>query len=286
MSAEESQIKTLFPNGHFYSPVVDPDSIKARTGEIWDGRQTIMGVDFDHAGHVKLLAEVFPKWIGDFTYPMEAADAIDAQGRQGFFLGNDQFSNIDARTLFVFLREFKPKRVIEVGSGFSSLMMADVRRRFLDASTALQCVEPYPRAFLRDPSYGFELIESKVEHVPLSFFESLAAGDFLFIDSSHVSKTGSDVNYLIFEVIPRLPAGVLVHVHDIFLPNDYPYEWVVNNNRSWNEQYVLQAYLMFNPKAQVIFGSSYAHEVLPSEAAAAVGEGVPTFGGSLWFRTA
>ena len=285
MSTQTPDIKTLFPNGHFYSPVVDPDSIAARADEVWDGRQQVQGIDFDRDNHHRLLTEVFPKWLGEFDYPYELADAIDPAGRQGFFLGNDQFSNIDARTLFVFLREYRPRRVIEVGSGFSSLMMADVKRRFLDPSTALQCVEPYPRSFLHDPDYGFELVESKVEHVPLPFFESLGEGDFLFIDSSHVSKTGSDVNYLMFEVIPRLPVGVLVHVHDIFLPHDYPYEWVVTNNRSWNEQYVLQAYLMFNPKAKVIFGSSYAHHVLPSEAAAALGEGVPTFGGSLWFRT-
>jgi hypothetical protein len=285
MSTQPNEINTLFPNGHFYSPVVDPDSIRAREGEVWDGRTEVLGIDFDKEGHRQLLNEVFPKWIGDFDYPYESAEAMNS-GRQGFFLGNDQFSNIDARTLFVFLREFKPRRVIEVGSGFSSLLMADVKKRFLDPSTALQCIEPYPRSFLRDPAYGFELVESKVEHVPLQFFESLGAGDILFIDSSHVSKTGSDVNYLMFEVIPRLPAGVLVHVHDIFLPHDYPYEWVVTNNRSWNEQYVLQAYLMFNPKAQVFFGSSYAHHVLPAEAQAALGEGVPTFGGSLWFRTA
>lgn len=286
MSMQPNDIKTLFPNGHFYSPVVDPDSIRSREGEVWDGRVDVLGIDFDKEGHHRILAEVFPKWIGDFNYPYEQAEALDAAGRQGFFLANDQFSNIDARTLFVFLREFKPRRVIEVGSGFSSLLMADVKRRFLDPSTALQCIEPYPRSFLRDPDYGFELVESKVEHVPLQFFESLSAGDILFIDSSHVSKTGSDVNYLMFEVIPRLPAGVLVHVHDIFLPHDYPYEWVVTNNRSWNEQYVLQAYLMFNPKARIVFGSSYAHHVLPAEAQAALGEGVPTFGGSLWFRTA
>lgn len=285
MSVESNDIKTLFPNGHFYSPVVDPDSIHARKHEVWDGRESVLGIDFDKANHKRILESIFPKWLGDFQYPMEAGDALDSTGRQGFFLGNDQFSNIDARALFVFLREYRPRRVIEVGSGFSSLLMADVKSRFLGPSTTLQCIEPYPRSFLRDPDYGFELVESKVEHVPLSFFESLEDGDFLFIDSSHVSKTGSDVNYLMFEVIPRLPAGVLVHVHDIFLPHDYPYEWVVTNNRSWNEQYVLQAYLMFNPKAKIIFGSSYAHHVLPYESVTALGEGVPTFGGSLWFLT-
>lgn len=285
MANKNPNIQTLFPNGHFYSPVVDPDSVRERAAEVWDGRDEVLGIDFDKENHRHLLQSVFPKWLESFDYPFEREDAVDAAGRLGFFLANDQFSNIDARTLFVFLREYRPRRVIEVGSGFSSLLMADVNRRFLDSATTLQCVEPYPRSFLREPEYGFELVESKVEHVPLRFFESLGEGDFLFIDSSHVSKTGSDVNYLMFEIVPRLPAGVLVHVHDIFLPADYPYEWVVTNNRSWNEQYVLQAYLMFNPKAKIVFGSSYAHQVLPAEAAAALGEGVPTFGGSLWFRT-
>jgi hypothetical protein len=285
MSDTDSQIKTLFPNGHFYSPVVDPESLRQRESGIWHERNAVMGIDFDNAGHVRLLSEVFPKWLADFDYPYELSDAMDEAGRVGFYLGNDQFSNIDARSLFVFLRELRPDRVIEVGSGFSSLLMADVNARFLGSATRLQCVEPYPRAFLKDPGYGFELFESKVEDIPLDFFESLQAGDFLFIDSSHVSKTGSDVNYLFFEILPRLPAGVVVHVHDIFLPRDYPYQWVVNDNRSWNEQYVLQAYLMFNPRTKVIFGSSYAHHAMPQLAAEALGPEVPTFGGSLWFRT-
>jgi hypothetical protein len=286
MSDTGTAIKTLFPNGHFYSPVVDPDTLRQRKAEIWPERNEVQGIEFDADGHRRLLAEVFPKWLQDFDYPYELADATDQAGRVGFYLGNDQFSNIDARSLFVFMREFRPNRVIEVGSGYSSLLMADVNARFLGGATRLQCIEPYPRAFLKDPSYGFELYESKVEHIPFDFFESLSEGDVLFIDSSHISKTGSDVNYLIFEIIPRLPPGVIVHVHDIFLPRDYPYQWAVDDNRSWNEQYVLQAYLMFNPKAKIFFGSSYAHYAMQAEAAAAVGPDVPTFGGSLWFRTA
>ncbi|MGH8033008.1 MAG: class I SAM-dependent methyltransferase [Luteimonas sp.] len=281
--AGNSMVKTLFDNGHFYSPVVDPSLIRDRVGEIWRDRPQILGIDFNRAAHLKLLS-AFPRWLKDFNYPMAADDATDAEGRPGFFLENDQFSNIDARALFVMLREFKPRRVIEVGSGFSSLLMADVKRRFLPL-LSLQCIEPYPRSFLHDTSYGLELVKSKVEHVPMAFFESLRKGDFLFIDSSHVSKTGSDVNYLLFEVIPRLRPGVLVQVHDIFLPQDYPFEWVVKDNRSWNEQYLLQAYLMFNPKTRVVFGSSYVYHALPQEAADAIGPGVSTFGGSLWFET-
>jgi hypothetical protein len=286
MSNADSEIKTLFPNGHFYSPVVEPETLRQRSSEIWHERNDVLGIDFDPEGHRRLLAEVFPKWLKDFNYPYALSDAMDKAGRVGFYLGNDQFSNIDARSLFVFLRELRPNRVIEVGSGFSSLLMADVNARFLGSTARLQCVEPYPRAFLKDPSYGFELFESKVEHIPFDFFESLRAGDFLFIDSSHVSKTGSDVNYLFFEILPRLPAGVIVHVHDIFLPREYPYQWAVDDNRSWNEQYVLQAYLMFNPKAKIFFGSSYAHHAMQKQAADALGPDVPTFGGSLWFRTA
>ena len=152
MSSADSEIKSLFPNGHFYSPVVDPESLRQRAPEIWNERNEVMGIDFDPEGHARLLAEVFPKWLKDFDYPYDLSDAMDEAGRLGFYLGNDQFSNIDARALYVFLRELRPNRVIEVGSGFSSLLMADVNARFLGSSTRLQCVEPYPRAFLKDPS--------------------------------------------------------------------------------------------------------------------------------------
>jgi len=176
-------------------------------------------------------------------------------------------------------------RVIEVGSGFSSLLMADIRRRFFPEGLEIQCIEPYPRDFLRDPAYGLELIESKVQDVPLSFFESLQANDVLFIDSSHVAKTGSDVNYLVFEILPRLPSGVNVHIHDIFLPHDYPFRWVVEENRSWNEQYLVQAYLMFNQRTKVLFGSAYANTVLVDETLKALDGKVQLSGGSLWFQT-
>jgi hypothetical protein len=280
---DPGEIKTLFPSGHFYSPVVDPADIEARKEEIWPQAPDILGIDFNHASQLRFLTDAFPRWIADFDYAEPDAGQEPTPDRL-FTLANDQFSNIDARALFVMLREATPRRVIEVGSGFSTLLMADTRRRFLP-EMQVQCVEPYPRAFLKDPSVGIDLVESKVEHLPLSFFDSLQPGDILFIDSSHVSKTGSDVNYLFFEVVPRLPSGVLVHVHDIFLPNDYPYQWVVPDNRSWNEQYVLRAYLMFNPRARMVFGSSYVHTVLQREAQHAVGAGVPTFGGSLWFES-
>lgn len=285
MFGVKAQIATLFENGHFYSPVVDPSDIRARQAELWPKRDSVAGIDFNRDSHLDLLSRAFPKHLPAFDYPRAAVDALDTQGRQWYFLDNDQFSNLDAASLFVMMCEIRPKRVVEVGSGFSSLLMADVRRRFLESETVIQCIEPYPREFLRDPHYGLELIESKVQDIPLHLFESLKHGDVLFIDSSHVSKTGSDVNYLMLDVLPHLATGVYVHIHDIFLPNDYPFQWVVEQNRSWNEQYLVQAYLMFNARVRIVFGSSYANSVLVEETAKALGPQLPPFGGSLWLQT-
>lgn len=275
----------LFENGHFYSPIVDPDDIRARMAEVWPRRDSVQGIDFRKQVQIDLLEQAFPKHLPNFNYPRAAVDAVDEDGRPWYYLDNDQFSNLDAASLFVLLCELKPARIIEIGSGFSSLLMADIRRRFFPGRLEIQCIEPYPRYFLRDEAYGLELIESKVQDVPLSFFETLQANDVLFIDSSHVAKTGSDVNYLVFEILPRLPPGVNVHIHDIFLPNDYPFEWVVDENRSWNEQYLVQAYLMFNQKTKVLFGSAYANTVLVDQTLKALDGKVELFGGSLWFQT-
>lgn len=284
--SDANPVVPLFEIGHFYSPIVNPGELRSRANEIWRPRDKLAGIDFRPEMQLQVLERMFPEHFPHFNYPVAAVDAVDGDGRQWYFLDNDQFSNFDAASLFVLMRELRPKRVIEVGSGFSSLLMADVRRRFFPDACKIQCIEPYPREFLLDSGYGLELINSKVQDVPLSFFESLEAGDFLFIDSSHVSKTGSDVNYLIFEVLPRLAAGIFVHIHDIFLPSDYPLSWVIEENRSWNEQYLLQAYLMFNNKAHVVFGAGYARDVLIEQTRQAIQGKVDLYGGSFWFQTA
>lgn len=117
----------------------------------------------------------------------------------------------------------KPRRIIEVGSGFSSLLMADVKARLGPQGPHITCIEPYPREFLRHPDLQIDqLIVEKVQNVKLDLFLSLKAGDILFIDSSHVIKTGSDVQYLYLEILPRIATGVLVHIHDIFSPPNTP----------------------------------------------------------------
>ncbi|HVE47721.1 MAG TPA: class I SAM-dependent methyltransferase [Acidimicrobiales bacterium] len=204
---------------------------------------------------------------------------------------NGTFERTDARVLYGLLRSRRPRRFIEVGSGSSSLLIAEVNRRFLDRSIAVTCIEPEPSDALRSGLAGIDrVLAQTVQTVPTDEFIRLEAGDMLFIDSSHVSKTGSDVNHLVFRVLPFLAEGVLVHFHDIFLPADYPYQWVVEEGRSWNEQYVVQALLMFSSRFEVEFAAAFASCHMPdfvsSALAAEFGDAPPPWGGSLWVRVA
>lgn len=242
------------PSGHFYSPVLDRAEIAASESRLWPAQPRLpAGIEFNDAGHRQLLEVEFPRYIADFDY----AESGGASASRRYSSDNPQFGWLDAKALFVLLRTWRPARLIEVGSGHSSLLMADVNRRFLGGTMHITCIEPYPQPFLQDAGCGIDrLIEAKVQDVPLGEFEALVAGDVLFIDSSHVSKAGSDVNHLFFEVLPRLAAGVRIHIHDVFLPFEYPRSWLLQG-RSWNEQYLLQALLMHSTAFGVLFGSSY-----------------------------
>lgn len=154
------------------------------------------------------------------------------------------------------LQHFLPQKMIEIGCGFSSLVTAEVNRRFFGNTLEFSCIEPYPRQFLVNGVEGItQLVQQKVEDVELSFFDRLGSGDILFIDSSHVSKVGSDVNYLFFEVIPRLRPGVLVHIHDLFLPDEYPKTWMIDQGRNWNEQYLTRAFLQYNNHFEIMWAA-------------------------------
>ena len=161
--------------------------------------------------------------------------------------------------------------MIEVGSGFSSLLTAHVNHNYLEDSIDFSCVEPYPREFLKKKIPGLnDVTIEKVENVDKAVFRALEAGDVLFIDSSHIAKTGSDVNFLFFEILPILKKGVRIHIHDIFLPHEYDKQWVLEENRSWNEQYVLRALLMYSDTFKVLFGCNNAYDKHPDLVAKAL----------------
>jgi hypothetical protein len=261
----QQQRHLQFPDGHFYSPIVDFDDVSARCHEIWPVTASVRGIDFNDAAQRALLTNEFKRFMPDFDYPAVLDDVPDLEADPTrYFTDNSQFGWLDAPALFVLLRTWRPRRIIEVGSGFSSLLIADVNNRWLDGRIHFTCIEPYPRPFLKAKLPGVSrLIEERVQSVPLTEFDELDAGDILFIDSSHVSKTGSDVNFLYFQVLPRLKPGVHIHIHDIFFPHDYPPEWVIGERRSWNEQYIVHALLMYSSGFRVEFACNYAFNTFP-----------------------
>lgn len=189
--------------------------------------------------------------------------------------------------LYAILRHFRPRRVIEAGSGFSSALMLDTDERFLESGTRFLFIEPNAarlRTLLKpEDASRVEVIERGVQELPISALADLAPNDILFIDSSHVSKVGSDVNYLMFEVLPRLQPGVIVHFHDIYWPFEYPAEWILEG-RSWNEGYLLHAFLQYNEAFDILLFNNYLghrHRELMREV-------MPKFmvndGGSLWLQ--
>ena len=185
----ENKIKIAHEFGHFYSPVVNPQELVDRQDELWPDNPEILGIDFNDNYHIKVLKEFFPKHIQQYDYVEKLQQT---QSDCEFYTQNSQFSWLDSRSLFVLLKQWKPKRMIEVGSGFSSLLTADVNHRFLSNSMDFKCIEPYPRSFLKKEIKGLnEVIIEKVQAVDKKVFTQLESGDILFIDSSHVVSTQS-----------------------------------------------------------------------------------------------
>lgn len=270
----------------FYTPQVDVEDLKQREDAVWPAtvETAPLGIDFNDAHHKKVITRWFPKYIGLYDYPDEGEVNDDLDH---YFTHNGIFEMLDSRALLVLLNAWKPNRLLEIGSGMSTLLSADINRRMLAGKMRLECVEPYPPGYLKNIENQIDdFHQERVEFLPFSLFESLRAGDILFVDSSHVSKTGSDVNFLFFEVFPRLRPGVRVHVHDIFLPYEYPKPWVIGQGRSWNEQYLLRALLMGGSIFKVLFGGHYAFWRFRNEVIQALNhaDGAGYGGGSFWME--
>jgi predicted O-methyltransferase YrrM len=269
-----------FPPGHYYSPIPDPADLLRRQEQLWAPRSSLAGVDVRESEQLMLLQQMRPH-LTQVDYPVEAP----AQPGRYYYM-NGMFPVLDAEFLFGMLSVLRPARVVEVGSGYSSLVIADANRRVLGGAVDVTCIEPYPRDFLVAGVAGItRLLPTRLEETDPTLFEQLEAGDVLFVDSSHVAKAGSDVNFLFFDVLPRLKPGVYVHLHDIFLPDEYPREWVLEEGRSWNEQYLLHAFLQYNVAWEVVW---MAHYMLSrhGEAVGAVFPRCPALGrgGSFWMR--
>ena len=261
---------------HFYQPIPDTQALPKT---LWNRPSELVGIDMNDSLQLDLLRTHFPKFRDEYEkFPTKPTGEA---GR--FYLRKRPFGGTDALVAYCMIRHFQPRLIIEVGSGYSSLLIAEAAAK--TNACSLICVEPFPSDFL---SKGFPclkaLLAKKVEEIELDFFSQLEAGDILFIDSSHTVKIGGDVNYLFLEVLPRLKPGVIVHVHDIFLPFEYRRDWVMDEFRFWTEQYLLQAFLTFNSEFEVLMANSYL-SYYHKEDLKATFPSLPSLGGgSFWMR--
>ncbi|HEY0847588.1 MAG TPA: DUF4214 domain-containing protein [Noviherbaspirillum sp.] len=253
-AAAQSAFQRFAPEGHFYSPIPAREDFGTKYDTL-----VLDDIDAEMANERTqlALAAVFKRFYDELPFPADATDGFR------YYLNNGAFNYFDGIMLYCFIRLLKPRRIIEVGSGFSSAAMIDTCERFLQAETAITFIEPYPETLHKCLRPGDEtrytVIEKKVQDVPLDVFQALGKDDILFIDSSHVAKFGSDVNHLLFKVIPQLQDGVVIHFHDIFRNFDYPPQWL-NEGRAWNEGYLLRAFLMSNPDYRIqFFNDWFAH---------------------------
>jgi hypothetical protein len=225
----------IFPiRDHYYDPLFNPKHLYKPL----ESERTLSAIDFNIEGQLDLLRH--------FQYSEEILELTD---KKDFFdFNNNSFNNLDADMWYNYIRHFKPKRIIEIGSGNSTKLatLAIAKNKDVDANYHCEhiCIEPFEMPWLE--SLNIKVYREKVETFPLDFFSQLEANDILFIDSSHVLRPQGDVLFEFLEILPVLKPGVIVHIHDIFTPQDYPHQWVVDDNRLWNEQYLLEAFLSYN----------------------------------------
>ncbi|WP_241128787.1 class I SAM-dependent methyltransferase [Achromobacter xylosoxidans] len=208
----------------------------------------------------------------------------DAENPSAFFWGNDQFPYIDGMAYHAILRKLKPRNVVEIGSGFSSLVAIEALR--LNGAGSLTCIEPFPRKFLEERAGlgQLDLVRKKAQEFE-DLNDLLQDGDVLFIDSTHTVKIGSDCLHLYLRLLPKIKRRIWVHVHDIFLPFGMPADWARDLHIYWTEQYLLLAFLLDNPKAKVKFGAKYHEHVDRHLLEQTFMHGrSPSNGGSLWFE--
>jgi hypothetical protein len=274
------------PPGHYSSPIASIYEIKLKEEKIFNVfPETIPGINLNEEEQLHLLNK-FKEYYD--TQPFEA----HKQEGLRYFFENPWFSYSDGIFLHCMLRHTKPRKIIEAGSGFSSAVMLDTNELFFDNAISCTFIDPYPERILslirESDNDKHEIIPKRIQDVEFSKFSDLSTGDILFIDSSHVSKIDSDLNYILFEILPSLNKGVYIHFHDIIYPFEYPKEWIYSGE-ALNEAYVLRAFLQYNTAFKIVLINTFLQHFykdkfvndMPLCMIKAAGQGV---GGSIWIQ--
>ncbi len=257
-SLYKQTLNTAHPNGHFYSPIISIEDIKKKEAEIWKNVEIdgVLGINLRTEDQIKLVTQ-FTQYYNEIPFKTEKQTNIRYQ------FENEYYSYTDGIILYSIIRHYKPKKIIEIGSGYSSAVMLDTNEFFFKNQIDLTFIDPYSERLFsilkQEDKQKIKVNETDVQLISLDVFKKLESGDILFVDSTHVTKTGSDVNYILFEILPILNSGVLIHFHDIFYPFEYPKEWVFRGF-NWNEDYILKAFLMYNDKFEIKLFSEYLHK--------------------------
>jgi predicted O-methyltransferase YrrM len=269
---------SVVPN-HFYGPIPDLNTI---TEQALTAPLPLHGIDLRAQDQLALLSKLSAykaEYSAFVTRPPET---------RGKFRFGGAFARVDAEVLYAMVRHFKPKRIIEIGSGFSTFAMAEACAANAAEGAAVNfvSVDPYASWVADEKPEGLtQHIREPIEAFDQSFFAGLESGDILFIDSSHIWRPGNDVEHEYFRILPLLPSGTLVHIHDVFLPYPYPPSWAQNEHVFWNEQIILAAFLAFNRDFQVELAGHYlAREHYAALAAAIPGITPDVVPGSFWMR--
>lgn len=278
---ERSRNQGFVPPGHFYSALPAIEQVRQDAGRIFGSfPRQVGGLNLDEQGQLQLL-EKLAVFYADMPFQAEKQDHLR------YYFNNPAYSYSDAILLYSMMRLLQPKRIVEIGSGFSSCLMLDTNDLFFGGSIAATFIEPYPELLesllTQADRQRVRIVPARLQDVDPAEFAALEANDILFVDSTHVSKIDSDVNRILFDILPSLAPGVHVHFHDIFYPFEYPAEWVFEG-RAWNEAYILRAFLQFNSEFSVVLMNTFMqrfHEAFFREKMPLCLENP---GGSIWLR--
>lgn len=241
---------------HYHESIPDTAALKE---ELWSKHSELVGIDIREKEQMDLLGLFFSQFGNEYN----AFPAKKAAVPYGYYVNNAAYESVDGEVLYCMVRHFKPRTIFEIGSGHSTYCAAEavLKNKADDGRECdLEAFEPYPNPVLEKGFPGLSRLHKiKIQDIPLADFGALRENDILFIDSSHVLNIGSDVQYEFLEILPRLNKGVIIHVHDIFLPAEYPRAWTLELNRFWTEQYLLQAFLAFNGSFEVLWASQFMH---------------------------
>ena len=267
------------PPGHFYSPVIDTAEIGRNRARIFDAQSPVHDIDMREAGQLECLRQ-----LAAFYADLPFADELRPGLRYNY--RNPAFGHGDGIILATMIRKLGPRRIIEVGSGYSSCAIMDVNEHFFGNAIECSFIDPHAelaRSLFKPEDFErVTIMQSAVQDVDTALFQTLQAGDILFIDSTHVSKCDSDVNHHLFRILPALRSGVVIHFHDIFHPFEYPEKWVMGEKRSWNEIYALRAFLMHNARYQITFFNSFLWQCHGELVQSLMPDFAKNSGGSLW----